>query len=61
MRETTVSAHRAPSIPSLLRELWQYRALIWAFAAKDLAVGLANVVIVFDDKECGSGGHRPCF
>lgn len=44
MRETTVDANRAPSIPSLLQELWQYRALIWAFAAKDLKVKYAQTI-----------------
>lgn len=44
MRTTTVTARRPPSIPALLSELWQYRALIWAFSSKDLRVKYAQTV-----------------
>ena len=44
MRITTVKGGRAASIPSLLEELWQYRALIWAFSVKDLTVKYAQTV-----------------
>lgn len=41
---TAVHAHRAPSILGLLRDLWQYRALIWAFSSKDLKVKYAQTI-----------------
>jgi lipopolysaccharide transport system permease protein len=44
MRVTTVTAGRAPSVAALLEELWQYRALIWAFSSKDLRVKYAQTI-----------------
>jgi len=38
MKITTIKAGNPLSVTELLAELWQYRALIWAFSARDLKV-----------------------
>lgn len=43
-RTTIVTANQAPSILSLLVELWQYRDLVWAFSIKDLKVKYAQTI-----------------
>lgn len=42
---TTVEARKPPALGQLLRELWQYRALVWAFSMRDLKVKYFQTVL----------------
>jgi len=42
---TTVAANRRPALADLLRELWSYRGLVWAFSLRDLKVKYFQTVL----------------